>query len=91
MSPSPSAHASSRNSRLGEAEAQFIGARNSFYMATVSETGWPYIQHRGGPTGFVRVLDAETLAFPSYDGNGMFKSLGNLRANPRVGLLFINF
>mgnify|MGYP001426149990 CR=1 FL=1 len=50
-----------RNHRLTDAEAAFIAARDSFYMATVSETGWPYVQHRGGPQGFVRVLDAQAI------------------------------
>ncbi|PKQ04115.1 MAG: pyridoxamine 5-phosphate oxidase, partial [Alphaproteobacteria bacterium HGW-Alphaproteobacteria-11] len=57
------------NYRLTEAEAGFIAGRNSFYMATVSETGWPYIQHRGGPTGFVRVLDESTIGFADFRGN----------------------
>ncbi len=57
------------NHRLTEAEAEFIAARDSLYMATVSETGWPYIQHRGGPSGFVRVLDESTIGFADFRGN----------------------
>jgi predicted pyridoxine 5'-phosphate oxidase superfamily flavin-nucleotide-binding protein len=57
------------SSRLTEAEVQFIAARDSFYMATVSEDGWPYMQHRGGPPGFLRVLDDRALAFADFRGN----------------------
>ena len=62
---------------LGEAEASFIAARDSFYMATVGETGWPYIQHRGGPPGFVRVLDEKTIGFADFRGNRQYISVGN--------------
>ena len=55
--------------RFGEAETAFIAARDSFYMATVSETGWPYVQHRGGPPGFLRVLGPQTLGFADFRGN----------------------
>jgi uncharacterized protein len=65
------------NDRLGEAETEFIAAQRSFYMATVSETGWPYLQHRGGPRGFLKVLDDSTLAFADYAGN-RHKLLGRL-------------
>ena len=77
--------------RLGEAEAGFIAARDSFYMATVSETGWPYIQHRGGPAGFVRVLDEKTLGFSDYRGNRQYVSLSNLSRNNRVALFFMDY
>ena len=80
-----------RNHRLSEAEAQFIAARNSFYMATVSETGWPYIQHRGGPTGFVRVLDDATIGFADFRGNRQYISLGNLANDDRVSLFFMDY
>ncbi len=61
-------------------EAAFIAGRDSFYMATVSETGWPYVQHRGGPAGFLKVLDAQTLAFADFRGNRQHVSEGNLAA-----------
>jgi predicted pyridoxine 5'-phosphate oxidase superfamily flavin-nucleotide-binding protein len=80
-----------RNHRLGEAEAQFIAARNSLYMATVSETGWPYIQHRGGPTGFVRVLDDAMIGFADFRGNRQYISLGNLMHDDRVSLFFMDY
>ena len=76
---------------LSEAEAQFIAARNSFYMATVSETGWPYIQHRGGPTGFVRVLDDATIGFADFRGNRQYISVGNLANDDRVSLFFMDY
>lgn len=79
------------NHRLTEAEAGFIAARNSFYMATVSETGWPYIQHRGGPTGFVRVLDESTIGFADFRGNRQYVSVGNLTADDRVSLFFMDY
>ncbi|MEX0683877.1 MAG: pyridoxamine 5'-phosphate oxidase family protein [Dehalococcoidia bacterium] len=62
-----------------------------FFLATADADGWPDVSYKGGLPGFVRVVDEQTLAFPHYDGNGMFKSLGNIRANPKVGLLFIDF
>lgn len=79
------------NQRLTEAEARFIAARNSFYMATVSETGWPYIQHRGGPTGFVRVLDEATIGFADFRGNRQYVSVGNLTTDNRVSLFFMDY
>ncbi len=79
------------NQRLGEAEAAFIAARDSFYMATVGETGWPYIQHRGGPAGFVRVLDERTLGFADLRGNRQYISVGNLATDDRVALFFMDY
>ncbi|WP_455245596.1 pyridoxamine 5'-phosphate oxidase family protein [Petrachloros mirabilis] len=76
---------------LGEAEMAFIAARDSFYLGTVSETGWPYIQHRGGPAGFLRVLNPTTLAFPDYHGNRQLITTGNLAANNRVALFFMDY
>jgi len=70
----------------------FIESRPLFFLATADAEGRPDVSYnKGGLPGFVRVLDLRTLAFPSYDGNGMFKSLGNVLANPHVGLLFIDF
>src|SRR5512145_543678 len=80
-----------RNHVLGPREAGFIGERDSFYMASVSETGWPYIQHRGGPKGFVRVVDEETIGFADYRGNRQYISVGNLMGNDRVALSFMDY
>ncbi|MGD9922915.1 MAG: pyridoxamine 5'-phosphate oxidase family protein [Pseudorhodoplanes sp.] len=79
------------NRRLGDAESGFIGARDSFYIATVSETGWPYLQHRGGPTGFVRVLDETTIGFADFRGNRQYVSVGNLTTDDRVSLFFMDY
>jgi uncharacterized protein len=72
-------------------DCAFIEARDMFFLATADELGRPTCSYKGGPPGFVRVVDDRTLAFPSYDGNGMFLSLGNALVNPHVGLLFIDF
>jgi predicted pyridoxine 5'-phosphate oxidase superfamily flavin-nucleotide-binding protein len=77
--------------RFGPAEQAFIAARDSFYMASVSETGWPYVQHRGGPPGFVRMLDDKTLAFPDFRGNRQYISLGNTAVNDRVALILMDY
>ena len=69
----------------------FIESLDTFFLATVDEHGQPQCSHKAGDPGVVRVIDGHTLAFPSYDGNGMFPSLGNLAANPAVGMLFIDF
>ena len=79
------------NDRLGQAEVEFITAQRSFYMATVSETGWPYLQHRGGPRGFLKVLDDKTLAFADYAGNRQLISVGNLATNDRVALILMDY
>jgi len=79
------------NDVLGDAEAEFIGARDSFYMATVSETGWPYVQHRGGPIGFVRTLDTRTLGFADFRGNRQYVTVGNLRTDDRAALFFMDY
>lgn len=80
-----------RNSVLGDAEAAFVGARDSFYLATVSETGWPYLQHRGGAPGFVRVLSSTEIGFADFRGNRQYVSVGNLLANDRVSLFFMDY
>jgi predicted pyridoxine 5'-phosphate oxidase superfamily flavin-nucleotide-binding protein len=77
--------------RFTEAEAGFIAARDSFYMATTSETGWPYVQHRGGPPGFIKVLDDRTLALPDFRGNRQNLSLGNLSADNRAALILVDY
>jgi uncharacterized protein len=79
------------NDRLGPAEAEFIGARDSFYLASVSESGWPYVQHRGGPKGFLRVLDDKTLGFADFRGNAQFVSVGNLQHDDRVSLILMDY
>lgn len=79
------------DSALGPAEVDFLAARDSFYLATVSEAGWPYLQHRGGPPGFVRALDARTLGFADFTGNRQHISLGNLAHDDRVALFFMDY
>jgi uncharacterized protein len=69
----------------------FIETRDMFFLSTVDHQGRPTVSYKGGDPGFVRVLDKKTVAFPCYDGNGMFYSMGNLLGNPQVGMLFINF
>ncbi|HYY04687.1 MAG TPA: pyridoxamine 5'-phosphate oxidase family protein [Gaiellaceae bacterium] len=69
----------------------FIEARDMFFLATADADGKPQSSYKGGDPGFVRVLDERTIAFPSYDGNGMYLSVGNALVNPHVGLLFIDF
>jgi hypothetical protein len=76
---------------LGPAEAEFIAARDSFYMATVTPDGWPYVQHRGGPPGFLKLLDQHTLAFADYSGNKQYISAGNLTVNDRVSLFLMDY
>jgi predicted pyridoxine 5'-phosphate oxidase superfamily flavin-nucleotide-binding protein len=79
------------HSEVQEAERTFIESRDMFFLATVDAAGQPTCSYKGGDPGFVRVVDPRTIAFPSYDGNGMFLSMGNIRATARVGLLFIDF
>jgi len=76
---------------LTEEERTFIEARDSFYMATVTESGWPYIQHRGGHRGFLRVVSPTQLAFADYKGNRQMLSTGNLAANDRVALFLMDY
>ena len=76
---------------LGEAEARFIADRDSFYLGSVGETGWPYVQHRGGPKGFLKVLDPATLAFADYRGNRQLLSTGNIYVNDRVALFLMDY
>lgn len=74
-----------------EAEAAFIGERDSFYLASLSQTGWPYVQHRGGPAGFLKVLDDRTLAFADFRGNRQYISLGNVAGDDRVSLILMDY
>ena len=76
---------------LTDDEMSFIQARDSFYIASISESGWPYIQHRGGRAGFLRVLNPQTLAFADYKGNRQLLSTGNLAANDRVALFLMDY
>ncbi|MBL9039400.1 MAG: pyridoxamine 5'-phosphate oxidase family protein [Archangium sp.] len=71
--------------------ADFVAAQTSFFLATANADGQPYIQHRGGPKGFLRVLDETTLAFADYSGNRQYISVGNLADNPKVHLLLIDY
>ena len=80
-----------RHAELGPDEAAFIQAQRSFYMATVSETGWPYVQHRGGQPGFLRVVDPTTLSFTDLPGNRQFISVGNLATNDRAALILVDY
>jgi predicted pyridoxine 5'-phosphate oxidase superfamily flavin-nucleotide-binding protein len=76
---------------LTDDERAFIAERDSFYMGTISSSGWPYIQHRGGPKGFLRPLDARTLAFADFGGNRQMLSTGNLATNDRVALFLMDY
>ncbi|WP_372088544.1 pyridoxamine 5'-phosphate oxidase family protein (plasmid) [Tistrella mobilis] len=77
--------------RFTDQEAAFITSRDSFYMATTSETGWPYVQHRGGPQGFLTVLDDRSLAFADQRGNRQYISVGNLSTNDKVSLFLMDY
>ena len=79
------------NHILSEGEASFIQARDSFYMASVNEDGWPYVQHRGGPAGFIKILDEKTIGFTDYRGNKQYVSVGNFRHDDRVSLFFMDY
>lgn len=79
------------NNSLSPREAKFIAARDSFYMASVSETNWPYVQHRGGPAGFLRVIDEKTLGFADFSGNRQYVSVGNFSNNDRVSLFLMDY
>jgi predicted pyridoxine 5'-phosphate oxidase superfamily flavin-nucleotide-binding protein len=77
--------------RFTENEIAFIEARDSFYLASVSESGWPYVQHRGGPPGFLKVLDERTFGFADFRGNRQYISLGNIIADDRVALILMDY
>lgn len=77
--------------RYTESERGFIAERDSFYIASTSETGWPYVQHRGGPRGFLKVIDDKTLAFADYRGNRQYISTGNFAANDRACLFLMDY
>src|SRR5690349_3663231 len=77
--------------RFSDGDRGFIEQPSMFFLATADAESQPDVSYKGGMPGFVRIVDEQTLAFPDYDGNGMFKSLGNILVNPKVGLLFIDF
>ncbi len=83
--------AESAGAHIDDARRAFIQARDMFFIATADEHGAPQCSYKGGEPGFVRVVDESTVAFPVYDGNGMFLTAGNVVANPQVGLLFVDF
>ncbi len=76
---------------LSEFEQGFIAARDSFYQATVSQSGWPYVQHRGGPAGFLKILDEQTIGYADFSGNRQYLSVGNLRGDDRVSFLLMDY
>lgn len=76
---------------LDEADKQFVASRDMFFLATVDHQGRPTVSYKGGDAGFIKIVDDRTIAFPSYDGNGMYYSLGNIAGNPEIGILFIDF
>ena len=79
------------NDSLSDREAQFIAERDTFYMATVNEDGWPYVQHRGGPPGFLRTLSPNRLAYADFRGNTQLVSVGNVASNNRVSLILMDY
>jgi uncharacterized protein len=83
--------AEDRRDHLSENEIEFLAERDSFYMATVGENGWPYVQHRGGPKGFLKVLDDKTIGFADFRGNKQYISVGNLSTDDRVSLFIMDY
>lgn len=77
--------------RLGPPELAYIAGRDGFYLASVSETGWPYVQYRGGPAGFLKPVDEATLGFADFRGNRQYITTGNVRANDRVSLFLMDY
>ena len=77
--------------RLGPQEKQFLAERESFYIASIGSTGWPYVQYRGGPAGFLKVIDDSTIAFANFGGNKQYISSGNLTTDNRVALIFVDY
>jgi predicted pyridoxine 5'-phosphate oxidase superfamily flavin-nucleotide-binding protein len=77
--------------QLGPEEISFIEAQDTFFLASVSGTGWPYVQHRGGPKGFLKVLDQSTIGVPEFSGNRQYLSFGNILQDPRVSLFLLDF
>ena len=86
-----SPHRQRRGERFGASEEAMIATRDSFYLATLSQTGWPYIQHRGGPVGFLHLLDETTLAMADFSGNRQYITTGNLRGSDRSCLFLMDY
>jgi uncharacterized protein len=76
---------------LDDMDRQFVQTRDMFFLSTLDHRGRPTVSYKGGDAGFIKIVDSRTIAFPSYDGNGMYYSMGNLAGNPEVGMLFIDF
>jgi uncharacterized protein len=76
---------------LDDVDSRFIATRDMFFLSTIDHQGRPTVSYKGGDAGFIRIVDSRTIAFPSYDGNGMYYSMGNLAGNPEIGMLFIDF
>lgn len=79
------------NDQLGPGEAEFVAQRDSFYLATVSETGWPYVQHRGGPVGFLKVLGPNKIAYADFRGNAQMITVGNASKDDRCSLILMDY
>jgi len=77
--------------RLTDFEKEFLAGRDTFYWATTSSTGWPYVQHRGGPKGFLKVIDDRTLAFADFRGNKQYITTGNLQSDDRVAIILVDY
>ena len=77
--------------RVGPAEAAFIAARDGFYQSTISETGWPYVQFKGGPRGFLKVIDDQSLAYADFTGNRQYLSAGNLTTNNKLAMILVDY
>jgi predicted pyridoxine 5'-phosphate oxidase superfamily flavin-nucleotide-binding protein len=77
--------------RLGPEEREYLAERDTFYIASIGATGWPYVQHRGGPKGFLKVIDDRTIAFADFRGNKQYISTGNLTTNDRVALILVDY
>jgi len=76
---------------LDDMDKHFVSTRDMFFLASVDHNGRPTVSYKGGDAGFIKIVDERTIAFPSYDGNGMYFSMGNLAGNPEIGILFIDF
>ena len=76
---------------IGPSEAAFIAERDSFYLASRTDDGWPYIQHRGGPAGFLKVLDERTIGYADFSGNAQYVSVGNLSSDDRISLILVDY
>ncbi|HEY6893539.1 MAG TPA: pyridoxamine 5'-phosphate oxidase family protein [Rhodanobacteraceae bacterium] len=83
--------AGDRNDTLTEAEVDFITSRDGFYQATVSGSGWPYVQFRGGPAGFLRVIDDKTIGYADFRGNVQYLTIGNLEGQGRIALILMDY